>query len=213
MNNKHYGSPVPSDIFVGSGGLPGTGSLVVYSLISSNFLVFFSIYPGKGKSMILFWSANVLHVMGKTIHSENRSEPAGATLSAVVWNEMKYLATGHGLLNQLKQNCGWETRKRRGRKHSNILNSNWCHLLWPNNSISNLLGHLENEIFFFFFFQWWLQTLIFSDVVVSTILCFYLPLARCLKPSATVCLSQCAPACFLSEVRVQPSAYSDKNIK
>lgn len=43
MNNKHYGSPVPSDIFVGSGGLPGTGSSVVYSLIIYNFLVFFSL--------------------------------------------------------------------------------------------------------------------------------------------------------------------------
>lgn len=193
MNNKHYGSPVPSDIFVGSSGLPGTGSLVVYSLIISNFLVFFYL-PREGKSMILFWSANVLHVMGKTIHSENCSEPAGARLSTVICNEMKYLATGHGLLNQLRQNCGWETRKRRGRKHSNILNSNWCHLLWPTNSISNLSGHLENEIFFLSVMT--AGTHFLSDVAVSTILCFYLPLACCLKPSATVCLSQCVPACF-----------------
>lgn len=148
MNNKHYSSPVPSDIFVGSGGLQDPGSLVILS--SFTIFLFFFCLPREGKSMILFWSANVLHVMGKTIYSENRSEPAGATLGTVIWNEMKYLATGHGLLNQLKQNCGWETRKRRGRKHSNILNSNWCHLLWPNNSISSLSGHLENEIFFSF---------------------------------------------------------------
>lgn len=34
-----------------------------------------------------------------------------------------------------------EWREGERKKHSNISYNKWCHLLWPNNSISNLSGH------------------------------------------------------------------------
>lgn len=87
MNNKQCAM---LNVFVGAVGLLGTGSPVaVNSLVTfCFFILFFFYYFTRGrKEGILLWSANILFIMGKTIHSEScLSEPAGATLTAVDWN-------------------------------------------------------------------------------------------------------------------------------
>lgn len=75
------------------------------------------------------------------IYAANYWKPGGAAWALSSKTKWDMSPGDRGFYEAAKAHSVWMMLKERRRgNHSSILYSKWCHLLWPNNSISNLSG-------------------------------------------------------------------------
>lgn len=160
------------------------------SFISSSVLVF--LFPQEKKMLKDCFHCDIyLYTMYNGLY--NALITCRCYTDTVKWHLMKCLAKGYGLLKQLKQKCCWGTKTSLRAKSTQIFSIVigaiicspttqsaicWDMRKWDSPSVMTAGIHF------------------FSDKVIPTIPCLYLPLAHQLKFNIAVCISASALASF-----------------